>query len=323
MQSPLLGSHAASPARRRYKAARGAGERIKGEATLLAEIAVEKRRAIEQHMQKRQAKKEVDALLAVELRAQTTAQAQSTRWFVINCLISSKKNDLPKFFMHWRLGVQSSKKEQEIARREKSWRKSCSCDDGFGGATCTCYLTLREAHADPLALCVAAGRTLFNGSLRAHQRLSDTEVADTSPQLQHGGSAAGLRSAANAAGTFFESAAMTFGATLLADGSLRRSWSFATLSAELGGGLPNGTQDLAPDLPCCRRGDGWACKCCDCRPSAKLPSFINAATAQAMTHIKTGRRCLVDPKSMRMTMMDATRPHTMFSSQAVGLSSLI
>lgn len=316
------------PPRRPGGKYKGVVGRRKGEETLMKEAEERRRAALEAHIARLEAKRETDLKAAEELRKQQQEQDEETKQKILNFLLGGRKGNSKKFFKAWIIGAQIYKKEKKVLERDHAWRKSCSCLDPACPGGCNSYQRLSEYGFQlPFDAARKSGVTFFasTGELLWPQppplKLPFLLGGTGEPLKPPGSIAAPGRTAVD-----------PFGARSVrprAEAALQPPGGPGARSASLSALLPGPGRSAAggrrggeespssPASPCrglCQQGM-WPCRCSSCRPT--LPPHIDRETAEVMVHHKSGRRCLVEPQTMRMCFADVVRPHCLNAAQTV------
>jgi len=220
----------------------------------------------------------------------------------VNLLVVGRKGALAKMFRGWLVGMKVYKKERVIDERDRAWRKSCSsCLDGSCVGACGTHERLRDTGFQlPTDAALRSTGLASSGDTRLF----------TLPRLLNDPAAA-LAIAAPGR-TFVD----PFGARsarprISFDDGGQRSASSPALHATLPAAPPR--EEACRGLMGASR---WPCRCARC-DGRRMTEFFDVNNAEPMIHFKTGRRCLVDPATMRMTFADVTRQHVRGSTQSL------
>mmetsp|Transcript_65878 Transcript_65878/g.142902 ORF Transcript_65878/g.142902 Transcript_65878/m.142902 type:complete len:322 (-) Transcript_65878:25-990(-) len=319
------------PARKPGGKYKGVVMRAKGEETLLAEVAENRQKALDEHIARLEEKRENDLRAAEELKRRKLLQQEAMRQRIIGMWIGGRRGNVKKFFRAWIVGMRIYKQEQRCRQRDLAWRQSCSCLDPSCAGSCGAYLSLRDASFKmPFEIARERGLELYYPNMSTFMD-SYKKVTGAATRGSLGMSTAPTRRTmmpGDGHSPIDKVGAMAFVGN---DGALQRSWSFsggglaaaAARRSVLGpGGGPSDFLDEEPKEECVagQPAGAWPCRCKKCRmhqTSLPGPPFVDRTTAKVMIHHKTGRRCLVDPATMRMTLADVTRPHVLGPSRLV------
>mmetsp|Transcript_86279 Transcript_86279/g.225008 ORF Transcript_86279/g.225008 Transcript_86279/m.225008 type:complete len:318 (-) Transcript_86279:81-1034(-) len=315
------------PPRRPGGKYKGFVSRSKGEETLLAEAADARKRQLAEHIARLEMKKDSDLKSALELNRQKAIQQEAMRQRIINMWMGGRKGNSQKMFKAWQIGVQIYKQDRLNKERDLRWRKSCGCNDKTCPGGCSTYKRLCDPIFKlPWEAAQRSGAPVYGGVSELLGLQASSSSSSLLPPLSKSQTDLNFAERGGTASTSASSAVVSPSSMLRADGSLQRSWSLSGMTVGgsfdettfVGGGGRTGGGDGGSE---CRRGllkaSAWPCKCQKCRGHQPLPSFLDEGTAKVMIHHKTGRRCLVDPRTMRMCIADVICPHVFTNMQAV------
>lgn len=104
---------------------KGKIDRIKGEATIAAELEAKRRRAEEKALARLNERRNAEALAARGLMSKKDLKDQEMKLKVAQMFSSGRKGRQRKFFRNFKIGVANSRKERELEERMLCWRRSC------------------------------------------------------------------------------------------------------------------------------------------------------------------------------------------------------
>lgn len=276
-----------------------------GPETRLSNLAAKRDQVLAGHIARLEEKKLTDAAAAAELARLKAAEQDAMRQKFIMQFVSGKGN-AGKIFKAWITGIGVMRQERRERERDAAWRKSCKCPDDDCKGGCVTYKVLRDpGFAMPFNIARQQGIDLYAS-------VSDLFPGATQKRKQS-------KFLPSLAGSTPSRRQPT--CTIDEDGMLIRSSkpSAALRAASESSLTPKSAIDeIHRPLSCTKKSNKhffpisrWPCKCSKCRGTEELPSFLDKDTAKVFMHHKTGRRCLVDPATMRFTFWDATRYHGM------------
>merc|ERR1719343_1426200 len=111
---------------------KGAIKRQKGEETLMAEAQERRKKALEEHLKRVEAKRETDHRAAEELNKRRKAEEEAVKQRILNFLMNGNKGAAAKakYFKAWIMGKDIYQREKVVVARDNAWRASCSCEGG-------------------------------------------------------------------------------------------------------------------------------------------------------------------------------------------------
>lgn len=132
------------PARKPGGKYKGKIPRVKGEATLQAELEAKRRKAYEAQIARLQERRQAELMAARGLRSAAEEEEEAKRQRIMAMFGGGGRHGkVKKFFKYWKIGLIQIKKDKAIQERMTCWRRSCeycgpNVEEGDGDApSCT------------------------------------------------------------------------------------------------------------------------------------------------------------------------------------------